>query len=97
MATTAHEIEFVRRSRLSVFRVAGAGALTLALFFVLCWIGARIGFGPGTHMYVQLYSNAEVSSTTALVLGVCWSLAAGLIVGGLFAWLYNLFALFDER
>lgn len=97
MATTAHQIDFAQRSRLNVLRVALAAALTLVLFFILCWIGARIGFGPGTHMYVQLYSNAEATSITALVLGACWSLGAGLIVGGLFAWMYNLLAPLGER
>ncbi len=78
--------------KLSIVRIALAGAATAAIFFVLCWLGALLPIGPATHMYLKLFTNAEATSAIALVQGVCWSIGFGLIVGGLFAWTYNLLA-----
>lgn len=97
MATTAREVGYGTSRRLNVSRVALTTAFTAVIFITLCWIGARIGIGPLTHMYIQLFSPAEVSSGLSLLIGLCWSLVGGLIAGGLFAWIYNLLTPLDAR
>lgn len=92
MATSAHPIDVDRAPRLNTFRVALTTALAATIFLLLCWIGARIGFGPATHMYIQLFSGAAPTSGLALIVGLCWSLVGGLVAGGLFAFIYNLLA-----
>lgn len=97
MATTTQEIGYTSARRLGVLRIGSAAALTAALFLLLCWVGARIGIGPLTHMYIQLFTEENVSSGLALIIGLCWSLGGGFIVGVLFAWIYNLLAPLDQR
>lgn len=88
-------VEDTSGRKLSIARVALAGAASAAIFFALCWAGTFLPIGPATHMYLGLFTNAEPSSGFALVQGVCWSIAFGLIAGGLFAWVYNLLARLD--
>lgn len=97
MATTVERIERDSVERLNIFRVALTAGFAAAAFMLLCWIGARIGIGPATHMYIQLFSDAQPASGLALLVGLCWSLAGGLIGGGLFALIYNLLAPLDGR
>lgn len=82
--------------RLGVLRVAIAAAATTVAFYLLCWIGALLPIGPATHTYLQLFTSAELASTSALAVGLCWSLAFGLIGGALFAYFYNLFVDLDR-
>ena len=77
---------------LSIVRVALAGAATAATFFALCWVGAFLPIGPASHRYLLLFTNADPTSGLALIQGVCWSVAFGLLSGGLFAIFYNLLA-----
>lgn len=86
----------VIRSRLPLIRSAGAGAVALGALFVLCWIGAALGWASASHMYVSLFTLAPVGSTTALGVGLCWSLAFGALGGGLIALAFNALA-FLER
>lgn len=97
MATSARVAGYGTSRRLNVSRVALTTAFTAVLFTTLCWIGAVIGIGPLTHMYIQLFSPAEVSSGLSLLIGLCWSLVGGLIAGALFAWIYNLLAPLHAR
>lgn len=83
-------------SKLSVPRVALAAALSAAGFYALCWLGTRLPIGPATHMYLQLYASGDVTGTTALAQGLCWSLAFGLVAGGIFALIYNALAWQDR-
>lgn len=92
MATSVREIGGTSAPRVGVARVAVSTALAATAFLLLCWIGARLSLGPTTHMYIQLFSPADVSSGLALLVGLCWSLAGGLVAGALFAWIYNLLA-----
>ena len=78
--------------KLGIVRVAIAAAATTFAFYFICWLGAQLPIGPATHMYLRLFIAAELTSTTALVVGLCWSLGFALIAGGLFALFYNLFA-----
>lgn len=77
---------------LSVMRVALAGAAAAATFFALCWVGSFVPIGPASHQYLQLFTKADPASAIALVQGVGWSVAFGLLAGGMFAGFYNLFA-----
>ena len=97
MATIANEAVYAHSHKLGVLRLALTGALAAALFFVLCWAGAQLPIGPATHMYLNLFTNAELSSGLALVEGVCWSIAFGLIAGALIALIYNSLAFLDRR
>lgn len=97
MATATHEVRLSSAPRLGVARVALATSLAATAFLLLCWVGARLGLGPATHIYIQLFSPADVSSALALIVGLCWSLVGGLVAGALFAWIYNLLAALDPR
>lgn len=86
----------VIRSRLPVVRYAAAGAVALGALFVLCWIGAALGWTDASHMYISLFTLAPVGSTTALAVGLCWSLGFGALAGALIALAFNALA-FLER
>ena len=96
MATLATETG-VSSGKAGVVRFALTGALASTTFFILCWLGALLGIGRATHMYVELFTNAEMSSGLALLQGACWSLAFGLVAGALIAFFYNLLAPVDGR
>lgn len=84
-------------NRPDVVRFAFTGAFSATIFFFLCWAGAFLPFGPPTHMYLQLFTSADVNSGLALLQGLCWSLAFGLIAGALIAISYKLVAAVDGR
>ena len=92
MATAAQQIERTSCPRLNALRVTVTTSLVAVVFLILCWIGARIGFGPGTHGYISLFSDADVTSATALFLGICWSFFGGAVVGAIYALIYNALA-----
>ena len=79
-----------------VLRLALTGALAAGIFYLVCWLGAFLPIGPATHMYLALFTSAEITSSLALVQGLCWSLVFGLIAGGLIAFIYNLLAPLDR-
>lgn len=97
MATIVNDAALPHSHKIGVLRLALTGALATAIFYVLCWLGSRSGFIPATHRYLALYTNAEISSGTALVEGVCWSVAFGLLMGALIAFLYNALAFLDRQ
>ena len=96
MATSAQQLEYAPSRRLNVFRVALTTSLAATVFLLLCWIGAIIGFGPAQHMYIGLFSDAAVTSGLALIVGLCWSLVGGLIIGALYALIYNMLAALER-
>ncbi len=73
----------------SVSRLAATGGITAAVIFVLCWLGTFVPFSSPTHAYISLFTNAAVSSGLALAEGFCWSLLFGVLVGAVFALVYN--------
>ena len=95
MATTTNENES-SGGRANVLRFALTGALAAAIFYAICWLGAFLPIGPATHMYLKLFTDADINSSLALVQGLCWSLGFGLIVGALIAFIYNLLAPLDR-
>ena len=82
---------------LSLSRCAVTGGLTLALVFALCWVAAAAGYLPGAHMFVSLFTAQPVASTAALGLGLLSSLGSGLVVGAIWALIYNAFAFLERR
>ena len=96
MATLASKLN-ITSSRVNIVRFALTGAVAATIFFILCWLGAFLPFGPATHMYLQLFTSADVNSGLALWQGLCWSLAFGLIAGALIALSYKLVAAVDGR
>ena len=95
MATTTNETSG-SSSKANVRRFALTGALAAAIFYVICWLGAFLPIGPATHMYLKLFTSADIKSGLSLVQGLCWSLAFGLIAGALIASIYNLLAPLDR-
>lgn len=76
--------------RIGVVRLALTGAIVAGLFYALCWIGRLVlPVGPASHMYLQLFTSADLSSATALLQGLCWSVVFGLLIGALGAFVYN--------
>lgn len=97
MATLASETAPSLSHRLGLLRLSLTGALAAAVFYLFCWIGAQLPIGPATHMYLRLFTNAELSSGLALIEGVCWSIGFGLIAGALIAVIYNALAFLDRQ
>jgi len=83
--------------KISVLRLAVAGAITAALVFVLCWLGTFIPFSSPTHAYIDLFTPAEQNSVGALVEGVVWSFLFGGLSGAVLARVYNALARLDRR
>lgn len=77
---------------LSISRCAVTLGLTLGIAFALCWAAAAAGFLPGAHMFISLFTAQPVESTGALGFGLVSSLGAGLVVGAIWALIYNAFA-----
>lgn|SRR5690349_5920425 len=96
MATTSSDVLIRARDThtLGALRLAIAAGITAVAVFVLCWLGTFVPFSNPTHAYITLFTNAEVSSTLALVEGTCWSLLFGALIGAVFALVYNATAAF---
>ena len=97
MATATDDIATVTVRTIGAQRLAVTGALAAGLFYILCWIGAQLPLGPATHGYLTLFTNAEITTGRALVEGLIWSVAFGLIAGGLIALIYNALSFLDRR
>jgi hypothetical protein len=80
-----------------VDRVLGAGfrvtgALAAGIFYIICWLAAFLPIGSAPHMYIALLTNAEMTSSAALIQGLSWSIVFGLIAGSLLSLIYNILA-----
>jgi hypothetical protein len=87
----------VSRHRLGVLRLAATAGASGAIIFILCWAGTFIPFSSPTHAYIALFTPAEMQSAQALAEGTLWSFLFGVVVGGVFAVCYNLFAGLERR
>ena len=83
--------------KIGVLRLALTGAIASGVFFAFCWVGTQIPVGTLSHMYIQLFTKADLNSTAALVEGFCWSIGFGLIGGALIAWAYNLLGALEHK
>ena len=99
MTTLIHETstEVKAAHTLGVLRLAATGAVASGLFFILCWIGAIVSVTGASHMYIALFTSADVASASALGEGLCWSLLFGLVAGSLVAFFYNVFDILDRN
>lgn len=83
--------------KLGILRGAATGAAAFVLFYLLCWLGAALGLAYVSHMYLALFTSAEITSATALVTGLCLSFGFGAFAGALLAICYNLFGFLEPR
>ena len=74
---------------LDVVRSTLTGALVAVVLYAICWIGVFMPAVRVTHMYLQLFTAADLRSGTALAEGLCWSLIGGGIIGLLISLIYN--------
>jgi hypothetical protein len=96
MSTTAQSVA-PHSHRIGILRFAATGALFMGVFYILCWTGAALGIVPVSHMYLQLFSDAPLPSTTMLIEGAIWSVVFGLLAGALIALVYNALGRLDRR
>ena len=80
------------QDKISTLRLAVAGAFSLTLLFVLCWLGAVIVPEGPSHLFISLFTAAPAASFAALLVGSCTSFFTGTIGGLLLALTYNLTA-----
>lgn len=83
-------------ARLSLSRFALTGAGTVAILFVLCWIGAALQIALA-HNFISMFTTQPVASVGALGAGLLWSLVFGAGAGAIIAGLYNLFGFVERR
>ena len=83
-------------TKISALRLALAGASTLSILFVLCWVGAVVWAGGLSHMFVAIFTAAPVNSWLALGQGVCSAIVFGALTGIILAISYNAFAIVDR-
>ena len=79
----------VLSERLAVRRCAAVGVIVFGVLFVLCWLGATLGWLNSSHMYISLFTNSPVASLAAFGAGLCWSVVFGGLAGALTALSYN--------
>jgi hypothetical protein len=96
MATLATQTR-IAPNKAGVLRFSITGALSAGAFFILCWLGAWLSIDLVSHMFIPLFTDAEISSGLALFKGTCGALLFGLVAGALIAIIYNLLASLDER
>jgi len=96
MATLATETR-AGSDKVGIIRFALTGALASITVFAICWLGAALGIKLVTHMYIGLFTDAEMSSGLALLQGACLAFLSGLVGGGLIAFFYNLLGWSDGR
>lgn len=83
-------------SRLSIVRCALTGAISLAVLFVICWVGALL-VASQSHMFIEIFTRQPVTSIAALAEGACWSIVFGAFGGVLLAVVYNALAVVGRR
>ena len=96
MATLASETR-IAPGKVGVLRFSITGALSAAVFFILCWVASLLSIDLITHGFIPLFTDAELTSTMALFQGTCMALLFGLVAGALIALFYNLLASLDGR
>lgn len=85
------------QTKLSAIRLALTGAATLAILFLLCWLGAVAWPGGAlSHMFIALFTVTPAASWAALAQGLCGSLFFGGLSGAILALAYNGLSFLDE-
>jgi hypothetical protein len=93
--STSDETRIIR-GRLPILRSSATAAAVLGAIFLLCWVGAALGWLSASHMYLALFTSAPPASLAALGAGLGWSIVFGGLAGALVALAYNAFS-FLER
>ncbi len=83
-------------SPLGIVRCGLTGAIGLAAFFTVCWIGAFV-LASQSHMFIEIFTPKPVTSGAALAEGLVWSLAFGALGGALLALIYNALGFVGRR
>lgn len=83
-------------SRASVVRLSLTGAVSLTIVYILCWLGAVLNIAV-THRFIGLFTDGDVTAVSTLLIGGCWALAAGLVIGAVIAIVYNLLGFTERR
>lgn len=97
MASDSLSVARTGYGKVSVPRFVLTGAIAAGAFFALCWAGAFLPIGPATHVYLQLFTSAPITSGAAFAQGFCWSVVFGAVAGGLIGFTYNLLGAFERR
>ena len=79
--------------RLDVKSFALAGGLVwgVAIFALTWWMMAFEGISTEPTLIGRVYPGYSISPVGSFI-GLVWALVDGLIIGAVFAWLYNLLA-----
>ena len=78
------------RAGLSYGGTGAALAVTLVIAFILCAVAQMILPGAQfSHMWLALFTAAPVGSAQAWVEGIIASVVVGLVLGHVFAFVYN--------
>ena len=72
------------------FAIAVAVVWGLGVFIMTWWIIAFDGPSDNTTFISQLYRGYTITPFGSLI-GLAWAVVDGLIVGAVFAWVYNFF------
>jgi len=86
-----------RPMRLGGLHAAAIGAATFVVVYMLCWIGAALGWSFASHLYLSLFATASDTSLSALISGLCLSFGFGALVGALVAIFHALFGFLAPR
>ena len=84
-------------ANIPVIRAAAAGAATLGVIYIACWVGTQVPGLTVSHMFLALFTSAEKASTAALTEGFGWALAFGAVSAGVIAFFYNRLAFLGPR
>lgn len=84
-------------SALNLTRCAATGATFFGLVYVTCWLLAVSGFSGASHMYLLLFGPMPIGTTSGPIAGGLCAVAAGALLGALFAILYNAFGFLARR
>jgi hypothetical protein len=98
MATISSDLSGAANARrLNPERLAISAGLTAGVVFLLCWVGTFLPFSSPTHVYISLFTSADVGSVPALLGGGLWSVLFGVLVGTIFALVYNASSALSRR
>lgn len=79
------------RLNVKAFALTGGLVWGIGLFFLTWWIIAFDGATGEPTLIGRLYRGYSISPAGSFI-GLVWAFVDGLIIGAIFAWLYNLIA-----
>ncbi|MEQ1510079.1 MAG: hypothetical protein ABL909_06720 [Sphingopyxis sp.] len=82
--------------KLGIVHCAVTGGVALGIIYLACWLGAAFTAMPVTHSLITFFTTAPMTSTTALAVGLCWSLIFGAWSGLVLALVSNFVSRFTR-